>query len=120
MKFKIYIPLLSLIMLFIFAGCGDDIVTPQYGNGQQVSSGSGYVSTDTTSGEFIGSEKAKEIALNHAGVSADRIYDLDIELDRDYGAISYEVSFKSDGFEYDYDIDAYSGDIIKSAKETDY
>lgn len=108
------------IVVFSLTGCGDETVIPQYRTDQQVSSGSGYVSTDTGSGEFIGSEKAKEIALNHAGVSADNIYDLEIELDRDYGAVSYEISFKCNGFEYDYDIDAYSGDIIKSEKETDY
>ena len=120
MKFKIIIPLFSLIMLFIFAGCDDDIVIPQYGNDQQVSSDSSYNSNVTSFVELIGADKAKEIALNHAGVSADRIYDLEIELDRDYGAISYEVSFKSDGYEYDYDLVAYSGSIIKSRKENDY
>ena len=120
MKLKILFPLLLGSIVFTFVGCGDDIVTPQYGNGQQISSDSNYVSSYTDLGEFIGNEKAKEIALNHAGVSADKIYDLDIELDRDYGAVSYEISFKSEGFEYDYDIDAYSGNIIRSGKETDY
>ena len=120
MKFTIIIPLFSLIMLFIFAGCDDDIVIPQYGNDQQVSSDSSYNSNVTSFVELIGADKAKEIALNHAGVSADRIYDLEIELDRDYWSISYVVSFKSDVFEYDYDIDAYSGNIIKSRKENDY
>ena len=77
MKFKIIIPLFSLIMLFIFAGCDDDIVIPQYGNDQQVSSDSSYNSNVTSFVELIGADKAKEIALNHAGVSADRIYDLE-------------------------------------------
>lgn len=120
MKFKIYVPLLSLILVFIFAGCGDETVTPQYGADGQFSSDSSYNSYEMSSGEIIESDKAMEIALNHAGVSADKIYDLEIELDRDYGAVSYEISFKSEGFEYDYDIDAYSGNIIKSRKENDY
>ena len=114
MKLKILISVLLGAIVFAFVGCGDETVIPQHGGEGQVSSDSSYNSYEMSSGELIGSDRAKEIALNHAGVSADKIYDLEIELDRDYGAISYEVSFKSDGIEYDYDIDAYSGDIIKS------
>ena len=31
----------------------------------------------------------------------------------------YEVEFKKDGFEYDYDIDAKTGTVVKAKKERD-
>ena len=50
---------------------------------------------------------AIDIALNHAGLARNNIYDLDAELERNV----YEVSFKAGGYEYDYDIDATTGEI---------
>ncbi len=68
---------------------------------------------------YIGEEKAKEIALSHAGAAADKLTQYEIELDYEHGAMVYEVEFKSEGFEYDYEIDAVTGSILKSQKETD-
>ena len=48
----------------------------------------------------IGYAKAKSIALNHAGVSEGKAYDMDIELDDEDGTLVYEVEFKSGGMEY--------------------
>ena len=69
--------------------------------------------------DFISKSKAKSIALKHAGVSSSDIYNYTIELDRDYGAISYEIDFDANGTEYSYDIDAKTGSIIKFEKEKD-
>ncbi|MBQ1934111.1 MAG: PepSY domain-containing protein, partial [Clostridia bacterium] len=41
------------------------------------------------------------------------------ELDKDDGKYVYEVSFKKDGVEYDYEIDAASGKIIEFDSEKD-
>ncbi len=43
----------------------------------------------------IGQAKAKSIALNHAGVSENKAYDMEIELDDEDGTLVYEVEFKS-------------------------
>ena len=43
----------------------------------------------------IGHAKAKSIALNHAGVDANTVYDMNIQLDVEDGTIIYEVEFKS-------------------------
>ncbi len=67
----------------------------------------------------VTAEEAKTIALNHAGVAAADIRDYECELDKENGAISYEISFKAGNMEYDYDIDAASGKILKSEKEID-
>lgn len=73
-------------------------------------------SKNTPSGD-IGHAKAKSIALNHAGVSEDKAYDMDIELDDEDGRLIYEVEFKSGNMEYDYEIDAASGAVLKHESE---
>ena len=67
----------------------------------------------------IGHAKAKSIALNHAGVSENKAYDMEIELDDEDGTLVYEVEFKSGNIEYDYEIDAASGTILKHEAELD-
>ena len=67
----------------------------------------------------IGHAKAKSIALNHAGVSENEAYDMDIELDDEDGTLVYEVEFKSGGMEYSYEINAASGAILKHEAEID-
>ena len=67
----------------------------------------------------IGYAKAKSIALNHAGVSENEAYDMDIELDDEDGTLVYEVEFKSGGMEYSYEINAATGAILKHETELD-
>ena len=73
----------------------------------------------TTPSSDIGYAKAKSIALNHAGVSENKVYDMDIELDDEDGRLVYEVEFKSGNREYDYEIDAASGAVLKHETELD-
>lgn len=42
---------------------------------------------------------------------------MDIELDDEDGMLVYEVEFKSGNMEYDYEIDAASGTILKHEAE---
>ena len=67
----------------------------------------------------IGYAKAKSVALNHAGVSEGKAYDMDIELDDEDGTLVYEVEFKSGGMEYSYEINAATGAILKHEAELD-
>ena len=67
----------------------------------------------------IGHAKAKSIALNHAGVDANTVYDMNIQLDAEDGTIIYEVEFKSGNREYDYEIDAATGAILQHETEID-
>ena len=62
---------------------------------------------------MIGEEKAKEIALNHAGLSEDQTQRLLVKRDYDDGRSIYEVEFYGEGRdEYDYEIDAVTGEIV--------
>ena len=65
--------------------------------------------------KYIGEAKAKEIALAKAGLTASQIHDYEIELDDG----EYEIDFKYQNMEYEVDIDAKSGKILKFDKEYD-
>lgn len=67
--------------------------------------------------KYIGEDRAKEIALKDAGVSAADATFLHAHLDRDDRIIDYDVEFYYDGKEYDYEINAYTGDILEKSIE---
>ena len=75
--------------------------------------------TAPSGGADIGHAKAKSIALNHAGMSENEAYDMEIELDDEDGTLVYEVEFKSSGMEYSYEINAATGAILKHETEID-
>ncbi|MCI6012656.1 MAG: PepSY domain-containing protein [Firmicutes bacterium] len=70
------------------------------------SSASGHPSSS-----YIGVDKAKSIALNHAGVKASAATFTKAKLDRNDGHYDYEIEFYAGGVEYEYEIDATSGKI---------
>ena len=63
-------------------------------------------------GAAITADRAKEIALNHAGVSASSATFVYAKLDWDDGRLQYDVEFYSGSTEYDYEIDANTGAIL--------
>ena len=69
---------------------------------ETASSGSSSGSSSTSSGSGtsnrIGKEKARDIALQHAGLSISQVRDLDVELDKDDGKVHYDVDFDADGY----------------------
>lgn len=64
-------------------------------------------------------DQALAIALQKAGVQKEQLRDLDIELDLERGIPVWEVDFEAGITEYSYDVDAYSGEIVKREKELD-
>ena len=97
----------------VLSGQKDLLATASVGNeATKPSAPSGAV-------QDIGHAKAKSIALNHAGVSENEAYDMEIELDDEDGTLVYEVEFKSGGMEYSYEINAASGAILKHEAEID-
>ena len=61
-------------------------------------------------------EKAKEIALGHAGLSADAVTFVKAKQDYENGKLVYEVEFVAGSgnsfMEYDYEIDAATGTVV--------
>lgn len=70
-----------------------------------------------STGSYISKEQALSIACTHAGVPADSITGREISFDSEKGVIVYEVEFRYDGVEYEYDIDARTGEIRKAETE---
>ena len=77
-------------------------------------------STGTASDkQYIGEAKAKEIALNHAGVDSASVANYEWEMDYENGVMTYEIEFYNGGYEYDYELNAVTGEILKSHREID-
>ncbi len=75
--------------------------------------------TQAASGEYIGETAALNAALANAGVSEGQISHREVELDWDDGRMIYEIEFHVDRMEYDYEIDALTGDVLKAESEWD-
>lgn len=65
----------------------------------------------------ISVEKAKQIALSHAGVSSARF--TKAKIDYENGVKVYEIEFKVGNMEYEYDINVLNGAIVSSSAEID-
>ncbi len=68
--------------------------------------------TSSTATEYIGETKAKAVALAHAGLSESEVSQMLCKLDYDDGVAEYEVEFWDGTTEYDYEINAVTGEII--------
>ena len=67
----------------------------------------------TASGDYISVDRAKQIALNNAGVKESNAVFLRANLDWDDGRQVYDVEFYTKDYrEYDYEIDAATGEIL--------
>ena len=71
------------------------------------------------SSTYIGLDKTKAIAVNHAGLMASDVTFSKAKLDTDDGNTVYEIEFYKDGIEYEYEIDASSGNILEFDTELD-
>ena len=76
-------------------------------------------STGEEKSRFIGEEKAKDIALKKANVTTESVIFDRVELEQDDGVWKYEVDFKKDTAEYDAEINATDGSILKWEIEKD-
>lgn len=65
----------------------------------------------------IGKDSALQAALDQAGLTADQVKDIDIEFERGVGSSWYEVDFESGIVEYDYKVDAFTGEVLASAMD---
>lgn len=76
-----------------------------------------HITFSQQTGEYIGIETAKYIAIAHAGVTAESVVFEEAELENDDGVFYYSIEFISGGYEYEYEIDAVTGNIVKMDKE---
>ena len=74
-------------------------------------------SDNSTAAGKITKAKAKELALAHAGVSASKATFVEAKLDYEDGVQVYEIKFYSGSTEYDYEINAETGEILSFDKD---
>lgn len=107
----------------------DDFIPPQSSGDPNTNTNANNANNTTGQGsntqnpssnaDVIGEEAAKNAAFAHAGVSADSAVLTQCKLDQENGVLVYEVDFKCDGYEYEYDINAATGAVAKHSKEWD-
>ena len=68
----------------------------------------------------ISLDKAKEIALSHAGLSADQVTFVQANMDFDDGIQKYDIKFYCNGQEYDYEINSSNGQIVQFDYDMEY
>ncbi len=66
-----------------------------------------------SSDKYIGVDRAKQIAVEHAGLAETDVVFSKAKLENDDGRTEYEISFYSGNSEYEYTIDAASGTITE-------
>ena len=66
---------------------------------------------------YIGEAKAKTVALERAGVTESELLLYKIGMDTHNGTMVYDVEFTTDSYEFDCDVNAKTGEIVKFEKE---
>ena len=66
---------------------------------------------------YISVDEAKSAAYAHAGVSASDVVYVETDFDSEHGVMVYEVEFYSGNVEYEYDINAQTGEVVKYAQQ---
>ena len=81
-------------------------------SGQQQSNSQQQNNQQQTNTSNISIDKAKEIALNHAGLAANQVSFIKAEKDMDDGIVKYDIEFYYNNREYNYEINANNGSIM--------
>ena len=66
---------------------------------------------------YISVDEAKSAAYAHAGVSASDVVYVETDFDSEHGVMVYEVEFYAGNVEYEYDINAQTGEVVKYAQQ---
>ncbi len=91
----------------------------EYSDVLKVKTTAAKAASTAKSSSVITESKASQIALSHAGLKKADVRGFECELDNEKGVKVYEVSFDHGRYEYDYDINAKTGKIIRYEKDRD-
>lgn len=69
--------------------------------------------------ETISRDRAIELALSEASLTKDQVRDLEAEMDRERGDLVWEVDFEFGKYEYSYDINAVTEEVVKVERDHD-
>lgn len=75
---------------------------------------------EQVAGGTLTQDEALAKALEHAQLKRDQVdFVKKVELDYEHGRQVYEIEFYKGGFEFEFDIDAENGNILKFKKDWD-
>ena len=118
---KIFVSIVSVsVIMLLLTACGaknNVAPTPDAGTAGDEAMQQMTDKPQADTSKFIGEEKAKELALKKAELSADSVKFDRVELDYDDGVWQYEVDFRHGDMEYDVDVNAENGEILSFEKE---
>ena len=105
-----------IITALLMTGCGRSNEQPQPSSTPETSTPTAETTQPATPDDtetMITPDEAKTIALNHANLVQEEVTFSKCELDKDFDNTNYDVEFHTeDRIEYDYEIDAYTGEIL--------
>ncbi len=87
-------------------------------NNSNNSSTNGSTNNATTASITV--DEAKNIALTHANLTEDAVSLLRTEQEYDDGVLVYEIDFTHGDFEYDYKINANTGEVVSYDRDSIY
>ena len=96
----------------------DGITDDNNSNNSNNSSTNGSSNNATTAS--IPLDEAKNIALTHANLTEDAVSLLRTEQEYDDGVLVYEIDFTHGDFEYDYKINANTGEVVSYDRDSIY
>ena len=109
MKRMITMGLMLLLCLVLVSGCGSVEGSALF---------SGVHKKDLAgAGEVIGKSKATSTALEHAGLAQSEVKRIEVEQELEKGRQIYEVEFYAGESEYEYKIDALTGEVLSFEQE---
>ena len=88
-----------------------------YGDFEDISVKTASNSSSSESSGYIGETRAKQIALNKAGVSSSKAEFIKVKLDYDDGVRVYDVKFYEGDYEYEVEINARTGVVYDYDKD---
>lgn len=98
-------------------GSGQVGTSGQTTPGGQTGSGGQNGTGGQTTGKRIGEDAAMTIALDDAGRKPSQVDDADVKLKQKTGSEYYKVEFEAEGYEYEYRIEAFTGEILYASRE---
>ena len=103
MKTKLFPLFLAVAMLFALTGCSLDAAEDRIEN---------VIDTVATPETVLTEDEAVTIALEHAGLIREDISNLRVQYEIDDRVPEYEIEFRQGRAEYDYTIQAETGEIL--------
>lgn len=112
----------AALCMILLSACGGNTENSAADSGSvsPVASPSGSVSAGIAgdNNAYISEQAAQEAALAHAGIAQEDAQFISVRLEYDDGRAEYDVKFVAGNEEYDYDLDALTGDVLAMERES--